>query len=126
MSRGLLFAGAALMCAAPASGEARYFSALSDVPMPPGFAESDGAVGFDGASGRLVAARAIGDLSEAAVRDFYIACLPQLGWALSPRADGVLVFQRGRERLSFTLRSESGRTYLSADLVVQSAPTGTD
>lgn len=108
----------ALICAAPAWGETRYFSELSDVPMPPGFVESDAAAGFDGAGGRLVAVRAAGDLAEIAVRDFYIECLPQLGWALSPRTDDVLVFQRGRERLTLTLRSESGRTYLSADLVV--------
>lgn len=114
-----------MLCAAPAWAEARYFSELSDVPMPPGFVESDAAVGFDGAGGRLVAARAAGDLAEIAVRDFYIDSLPQLGWALSPRTDDILVFQRGRERLTFTMRRDNGRTHLSADLVVLPA-TGAD
>jgi hypothetical protein len=121
MSRAVL--AAAIICVAPAWGQSRYFSELSDVPMPPGFTESDTAVGFDGARGRLVVARASGDLPEASVRAFYVESLPQLGWALSPRDDGVLVFLRGRERLSFAMRRENGRTHLSADLAVLPAPT---
>lgn len=124
MSR-LVFA-AALICAAPAYAETRYFSELSDVPMPPGFEESDAAVGFDGAGGRLVTARAVGDLSAMEVRAFYTECLPALGWAVSPRADGALVFQRGRERLTFAVRTEGGRTLLGADLVVLRASMSAD
>lgn len=116
----------AIICAAPAWAETRYFSELTDVPMPPGFVESDAAVGFDGAGGRLVVARAIGGPPVAAARDFYLESLPALGWALSPRPDGALVFQRGRERLSFTMRNENGRTHLSAELVVLPAPAGAD
>jgi hypothetical protein len=117
---------AALVCAAPAYAETRYFSELSDVPMPPGFEESDTAVGFDGAGGRLVMARAAGDLPSQEVRSFYAECLPALGWALVPRTDGVLMFQRGRERLTFTIRTEAGRTLLGADLIVSLAPMNAD
>jgi hypothetical protein len=124
MSR-LVFA-AALICAAPAYAQTRYFGELSDVPMPPGFEESDGAVGFDGIGGRLVTVRATGDLPALAVRDFYTECLPALGWAVIPRADGVLTFQRGRERLTFTMRTEAGRTLLGADLLVLPAPMNAD
>lgn len=124
MSRAFFLA--ALFCAAPAFAEARYFSELSDVPLPPGFEERDTAVGFDGEGGRLVIARAEGAASEAAVRDFYAESLPQLGWAVSPRADGVLVFQRGRERLTFTIRAENGRAHLGAQLVVLPAPLRAD
>lgn len=122
----MLWASAVLVVAAPAAAQTRYFDELTDVPMPPGFAERDAAVDFDAASGRLVAARAVGDLPETAVREFYLETLPALGWALSPSGDGVLVFLRGRERLSFATRREGDRTHLSADLVVQPTPTGTD
>lgn len=124
MSRFLFVA--ALVCAAPAYAETRYFSELSDMPMPPGFEESDTAVGFDGAGGRLVMARAAGDLPSQEVRSFYAECLPALGWGLVPRADGVLMFQRGRERLTLTVHAENGRTLLGADLVVLPASMNAD
>jgi hypothetical protein len=49
-----------------------------------------------------------------------------LGWALSPRADGVLVFQRGRERLTINIRRDSGGSHVAADLVVLPAPLTSD
>lgn len=115
-----------LLLASPALAQVRYFSELSDVPMPPGFEERDAAAGFDSEGGLLVAVAAAGELQAPGVRDFYVESLPQLGWALSPRTDEVLVFQRGRERLTFLVDREDGRTILRAQLVVLPPPSHRD
>jgi hypothetical protein len=113
--------------AAPAYAESGYFDAIDDLPLPPGFAERTApAVSFATPSGRLVLAEAQGSASGQAVRAFYYEALPQLGWAVSPQSDGALVFQRGRERLIFTVESGNGRTRLSARLVVSPAATAAD
>jgi hypothetical protein len=116
---------AALIFAAPAFADAAYFGAIDDLPMPPGFVERDAAA-FDGADGRLVLAYAEGELAGLAVRDFYYDALPPLGWSVSPQTDGALVFQRGREELSFTVEQRDGRTHLGARLVVAPAAMDAD
>lgn len=118
---------AVVVFAAPAIAEARYFAAIDDLPMPPGFTEiATAAESFAGAGGRIVLVQAEGEASVLTVRDFYYEALPQLGWGLSPQPDGALVFQRGRERLSFTVTTANGRTRLGAQLVVLPASTGGD
>jgi hypothetical protein len=67
-----------------------------------------------------------GALTPLAVREFYYETLPQLGWSVSPQTDGALVFQRGREELSFTVETVNGRTHLGARLVVAAAPSNGD
>jgi hypothetical protein len=124
MSRGVFLAIAVL--AAPASAETRYFSELSDVPMPPGFSETNSAVGFDSASARLVVADASGAETMAQVRAFYAQSLPALGWSPSPTNDGSVVFVRGRERLTLDVRAADGRTQLHVQLVVRPPPPDGD
>jgi hypothetical protein len=114
------------MCAAPAYAQGGFFAAIDDLPLPPGFTEQNQAAAFDGENGAIVLARAEGEASVAAVRDFYAATLPQLGWAMSPQLDGVLVFQRGREELSFTVERRGARTWLGARLVTRPASMNAD
>lgn len=113
---------------APAAlAEAVYFSAIEDLPLPPSFTERTSAgEGFGSESGRIILVAAEGALTPVAVRDFYYEALPQLGWSVSPQMDGTLVFQRGREQLSFTVESANGRTILGARLVVAAAPSNGD
>ena len=125
MSRALVFASA-LICAAPALADAAYFAAIEDLPLPPGFTERDPGVAFESAEGRLVLAYAEGELAGLAVRDFYYDALPPLGWSVSPQTDGALVFQRGREELSFTIEQRDGRTRLVARFVVAPAAMDAD
>ena len=125
MSRFALAFVAAL--AAPALAEAAYFAAIEDLPLPPGFTErASPGEGFTSESGRIVLVAADGALTPLAVRDFYYETLPQLGWSVSPQTDGTLVFQRGREELSFTVETANGRTRLGARLVVAAAPSNGD
>lgn len=112
---------------APALAEASYFASIEDLPLPPGFSERASAgEGFGGESGRIVLVAAEGALTPLAVRDFYYETLPQLGWSVNPQTDGTLVFQRGREQLSFTVETANGRTRLGARLVVAAAPSNGD
>jgi hypothetical protein len=115
-----------LLFATSAAADVRYFSAIRDVPIAPGFTESQNAIGFSADRGRLVMEQADGPASAQAVRDFYVASLPPLGWSLSPTADGALVFARGRERLTFDVSAASGRTRIRAQLVVQPAAMNGD
>jgi hypothetical protein len=125
MSRAALFAGA-VICTGPAVAQSAYFAAIPDLPMPPGYVERDAGATFENEAGRIVLAEAEGESPGLAVRDFYYDSLPALGWAVSPRADGVLEFQRGRERLSFTVERAGSRTRLGARLVIRPASIDAD
>ena len=117
---------AALICASSAAADTLYFAAIEDLPMPAGFVEREPASSFESAEGRLVLAFAEGETPLMAVRDFYYDALPALGWSVVPHPDGVLVFQRGREQLSFTVERRDGRTHLGARLVVAPAAMDAD
>jgi hypothetical protein len=124
MSRFWLAALAVLI--APAYAEdARFFAGMEDVPLPPGFTETEAAPGFESAQGRLVFAAAEGAGPALAVRDFYYETLPELGWSVSDEG-GAAVFQRGRERLHFYIESEGRRVELRVHMVVRPAATGGD
>ena len=61
---------------------ARFLSVMEEMPLMPGLVEvTDAAVSFDGPSGRIVEAFVAGGVQADAVRAFYAATLPQLGWA---------------------------------------------
>lgn len=112
----------AVALAAPAFAQTAYFSAADDLPLPPGFAESAPPAVFEAAEGRIVALSAEGPGEGLAIRDFYYAALPPLGWAIGQRDDGALEFRRGRERLTFTLERVGARWLLGAQLVAVSPP----
>lgn len=94
-SSGLLVSGA--------RAAAGFLSIAEDVPLMPGLAESpDVATVFDKPSGRIANTEARGAVTAAAVRQFYAATLPQLGWeTVAPER-----YRRETEqlRLSFTGR----------------------
>lgn len=116
----------ALACAAPAFAETRYFSALPDLPLPPGFTETQTAAGFDAAEGRLIMADAAGAGAPERIRAFYIDSLPALGWSFSPGAGGGLVFLRGREQLAITLSGDAAHARLHVQLVMRPASMNAD
>ena len=75
-----------IVIVAPASATAqqaaRFLSVMEEMPLMPGLVEVvDAAVTFDGASGRIIEAFVAGSVQVDAVRAFYAATLPQLGWA---------------------------------------------
>lgn len=117
MSR-VVLAAAMSALAAPAYADVAYFRDIPDLPVPPGFAETQADAPFEGA-GRIVFAEALGRYDEAiAARDFFYAALPALGWAESVE-EGAAVFQRGRERLHLFMIREGESVRLKVQLVVQ-------
>ena len=61
---------------------ARFLSVMEEMPLMPGLVEvKDAAVIFDGPSGRIIEAFVVGSVQVDAIRAFYAAALPQLGWA---------------------------------------------
>lgn len=103
----LLAAFAAPSPARAAGGEAgaAYLSALDDVPLMAGLSEVEEAgVAFETPAGRLIEAEATGTIGPGvdarAVRAFYRAALPGLGW--TPRGEGAFV--RAAELLSIEAR----------------------
>lgn len=124
MSRALFFAFA-LICAAPAFAETRFFAAVEDLPLAPGLAETSAGFSFSGADGRIIVAEAEGRVAPGAVRDFYLAALPALGWSFSPGGDGF-AFRRGRERLTLFVSPRVGGSRIDARLVVAPAAMSGD
>jgi len=94
------FTLALLALAAPVRAETHFLAAFDDVPLAPGLTErADAAFTFTTPEGRIEEAAASGAAEEGAVRAYYRAALPALGWALED--DGAdMAFARGRERLT--------------------------
>lgn len=84
----------------------RFFTTLNDVPLMDGLEELiDQAVVFDMAEGRIVESSAVtDDFGIRAIRDFYNATLPQLGW--QKVSEGAFV--RSGEVLEMRVQEEEG------------------
>lgn len=88
-----------------ARAAAGFLSIAEDVPLMPGLAENaDAAAVFDKPSGRIASTEAKGAVSAGAVRDFYAATLPQLGWT---RQDSER-YRREKEQLRLGFAGRDG------------------
>jgi len=92
----------AMMATAPAALAAGEFvPGIEDLPLMAELEAIEGAgYAFDTAGGRLVEAYAGGDVSEAAVIDFYARTLPELGWEAEEGSDVELRWRREGETLA--------------------------
>ena len=83
-----------------------FLSVADDIPLMAGLTENtDAATVFDKPAGRIVTAEASGPVQAAAVRQFYAATLPQLGW--QPAGDNL--WRRDAEQLRLSYASAAGR-----------------
>jgi hypothetical protein len=81
-----------------------YVEGISDLPLMPGLTTlPDSGLVFDKPGGRIVEAFAEGSLTPEAVRSFYDATLPQLGW----RREGAGAYLREGERLKLDLSEDA-------------------
>lgn len=74
-----------IAAAFPALAENRFLGAIEDLPLMPDLVEIiGGTMSFDSPSGRIVEVLTMGPVEEQAVKDYYGATLPQLGWTEGP------------------------------------------
>jgi hypothetical protein len=82
-----------------------FVAGTEDVPLMPGLAPVAGSdLVFDKPEGRIVEAQAAGRVSRAAVRKFYAATLPQLGWTPA----GSELWRRENEALHLDFTGRDG------------------
>lgn len=111
---GLGLAGIRASLVSDAHAASGFLSIAEDVPLMPGLAENaDAAAVFDKPSGRIANAEAKGAVSANAVRQFYSATLPQLGW----QSLGTEQYRRDRERLRFSFAGRDGALTVRFELL---------
>lgn len=82
-----------------------FLSIAEDVPLMPGLTENlEAATVFDKPSGRIASTEAKGTVTAAAVRQFYAATLPQLGW----KPVGPEQYRREAEQLRIAITARNG------------------
>lgn len=107
----LLVFGALIGDARAAAG---FLSIAEDVPLMPGLAESpEAATVFDKPSGRIANTEAKGAVTAAAVRQFYAATLPQLGWQNA----GAERYRRENEQLRISFTGRDGALIVRFELL---------
>ena len=104
----LVMAGAA--CASAPAQATEFLQAIEDVPLAAGLVEEPDPVVFESDLGRVVRTRASGNADYSALRSFYLASLPQLGWALQGDggAHGPIHFAREHEILTVSVEPAGG------------------
>jgi hypothetical protein len=91
-----------------------FLSVADDIPLMAGLAENtDAATVFDKPAGRIVTAEASGAVAIAAVKQFYAATLPQLGW--QPAGDSQ--WRRDAEQLRLGISSAGGRVTVRFEIL---------
>ncbi len=99
-----------------ARAAAGFLSIAEDVPLMPGLAENaDAATVFDKPTGRIGSTEAKGNVTQAAVKQFYAATLPQLGW----QAAGADLYRRDAERLRLGFAGRDGALTVRFELLPQ-------
>ena len=102
------------LLAASGARAADFFSAIRDLPLMPGLVErAEAAVVFEHPGGQATTALASGPVAPAAVRKFYRAALPPLGWVpecATPPCPAPDRYRRDGEALELDLAAERDAT----------------
>jgi hypothetical protein len=127
MSRVAAFV-AAIIWGAPAFAHTAYFTLVPDLPIAPGLAEMEGALGpmsyADGAEMFVMHARGVAAPEN--VERFYAESLSALGWAFEGAEGEQLAYRRGRERLTLLIAPLGAGTVLRVTLIATPAATNAD
>jgi len=97
-----------------------FFSVIDDLPLMPGLQEdTDRALSFDTANGRIAEIAASGLVEAGVIIDYYARTLPQLGWKLNTLDRYI----RGDEYLKIeVVKSKGGRAQVA--VYFRLSPTG--
>lgn len=91
-----------------------FLSIAEDVPLMPGLSENaDAATVFDKPTGRIGSTEAKGNVTQIAVKQFYAATLPQLGW----QSAGSEQYRRDTERLKISFAGRDGALTVRFELL---------
>jgi len=111
---GLGLAGIRASLVSAAHAASGFLSIAEDVPLMPGLSENaDAATVFDKPTGRIGSTEAKGNVTRPAVKQFYAATLPQLGW----RAEGTDEYRRDTERLKISFAGRDGALTVRFELL---------
>ncbi len=82
---------------------------MPDLPIMPGMTEdSEAAIVFDKAEGRIIETRAIGAVPLHVIENFYVRALPALGWQRTQQGEYI----RKDEKLAFTITKDQNASIL--------------
>lgn len=100
--------------------EPRFLSTIVDMPLMPGFEETEAdSLLFDKPDGRIAQAYAIGGATaDEYVTHYYKTVLPGFGW----KFDGAGTFIRGAERIAIESARVQGRSVIRYTLSPLAAP----
>ena len=114
----------ALLYAAPALADTRYFTQIEDLPIAPGLEETETRFEFFDTGASILGATARGSAQAERVRTYYQTALPELGWALSVGSGGEneTVYLRGREELALSFHQRGDVLELQVLLFSQAPP----
>ncbi len=84
-----------------------FVQGSEDIPLIVGMDKiSDGALGFDSASGSILSSSYSTKLEKEDVKKFYLKTLPQLGWNISHHVENSIKFKRDKEDLEIEFDQE--------------------
>lgn len=84
-----------------------FVQGSEDIPLVVGMEKiSDGALGFDSASGSIISSSYSSKIDEKKVRNFYLKTLPQMGWNTSHHNENSIKFKREKEALEIEFAKE--------------------
>ncbi len=84
-----------------------FVQGSEDIPLLVGMEKiSDGALGFDSASGSIITSSYSTNLEQEKVKTFYLKTLPEMGWNITRNAKDSIDFKREKENLEIEFAKE--------------------
>lgn len=84
-----------------------FVQGSEDIPLLVGMEKIfDGALGFDSASGSIIASSYSTNLEQKQIKIFYLKTLPEMGWNIAQNTENSIKFKREKEDLEIEFAEE--------------------